>query len=279
MKGQCSSMLKSDFEYFRAFIFREAGITIDSGKEYLVDTRLLPIAIREGCKDLSTLIAILNKPGIGVSLKNQIVDALTTNETYFFRDIHPFECLRKIILPELIKNRAAEKKLRIWCAASSSGQEPYSIAMLLKEHFAASLLGWDVSILATDISGKILERAKTAMYSQLEVNRGLPAIYLAKYFEKTGLDWKIKSNITSMVRFEKLNLNQPMNVPQPFDLVLMRYVLIYFDTEQKRMVLQQTARNMRKDGYLFLGGAESSIGVTDVFFPVHIDKTVCYKLK
>ena len=201
---------------------------------------------------------------------------MTTNETSFFRDAHPFEALKTKLLPELIKARAQSKRLSIWCAASSTGQEPFSIAMLLREHFPA-LESWKIEIVATDLNTAVLARARTGVFKQLEVNRGLPAAMLARYFERHGADWRVKPAILNMVSFSELNLLGPFKRIGPQDLVLMRNVLIYFDLPTRRAVLRQVGERLRRDGYLLLGGAETTVNVDDSLASMRVGPTLVYQ--
>jgi chemotaxis protein methyltransferase CheR len=192
--------------------------------------------------------------------------------------VHPFDALRDVVLPEIVAARQCERRIRIWCAASSSGQEPYTIAMVLREHFA-HLDGWDLSVVATDISREMLDRAKTGRYSGLEVNRGLPARFLVKYFRKDGTSYEIDERVKSLVEYRELNLAKPFPLMGPFDIVFMRNVLIYFDTETKRQILTSTRRVLAPDGYLFLGGAETTINIDDAWLRIPQGQTSCYRLR
>lgn len=255
--------MATSFEYVRDFVRTEAGIVIEAGKEYLVESRLTPIAKSEGLGSIDALVNSL-RSSTRTELHRKVVDAMTTNETTFFRDIDPFEVLKTEILPKLIHARRATRRLNIWYAASSTGQEPYSVSLLLREHFP-ELADWTIDQIGTDISRKALERAKAGKYSQLEVNRGMPAHLLLKYFEKKGLDWQLKDPIRSMVRFQEMNLNGAWSVPGPFDLVFIRNVMIYFDVQAKKTILNKIRGLLRPDGYLFLGAAETTMGLDDRF--------------
>jgi chemotaxis protein methyltransferase CheR len=211
-------------------------------------------------------------------LHRQAVEALTTNETSFFRDFHPFEALKKFALPDLIARRAAERELSIWCAACSSGQEPYSLAMLIREGFP-QLASWKVTILGTDLSTEILARAREGRYSQLEVNRGLPASLLVKYFQKQGGEWYLRDDIRRMVDYQSVNLASAWPFLLPVDVVMMRNVLIYFGVETKKEILAKMRRVLKPDGYLFLGAAETTFSIDDSFELVQFERATCYRVR
>jgi chemotaxis protein methyltransferase CheR len=265
----------TDFAYLQGFLRDRSAIVLEPGKEYLAETRLGPVARTLGLGTLDELLHKLRVEPHG-ALSTRVVEALTTNETSFFRDNHPFEALRTQLLPELIKKRASERVLNLWCAASSSGQEPYTIAMLLDEHFP-ELATWRVRFLATDISQEMLRRSRAGVYSQLEVNRGLPARYLVKYFEKRGADWQIRKELRDSIEFSELNLARPFPPMPQLDLVFIRNVLIYFDVPTKREILGKIRHNLRRDGYLFLGGAETTLNVDETFKRVPAGTTWCYQ--
>jgi chemotaxis protein methyltransferase CheR len=228
-----------------------------------VESRLAPLARRAKLASIGELIALL-RSGSDQALARQVVEAMTTNESFFFRDNKPFDHFKAVVLPHMLKERAAKKSLRIWCAAASTGQEPYSIAMLLKDA-AAQLAGWRVEIIGTDLSREVLERARSGMFSQFEVQRGLPVTLLVKYFAKTDELWQIDAGLRSMVSFREFNLlDDPRSLGQ-FDVVFCRNVLIYFDQPTKGKVLDGIAKLMPDDGYLYLGGSETVLGVTNSF--------------
>jgi chemotaxis protein methyltransferase CheR len=267
----------SDFDLIRTLVRAGSGIVLEDGKGYLVQARLDSLARRLGLETTSGLVAELRKAGPRDPLRGQIVEAMTTNETSFFRDIHPFDALRTVILPDLIARRAKQKTLRIWCGAASTGQEPYTLAMLLKEHFAAPLAGWDVKIDATDLSGDVLERARTGRYAQIEVNRGLPVSYLVKYFTRDGSEWVLKDDVRKMVEYRAMNLVERWPTMAPPDLVMMRNVLIYFDLPTKQKILANVRRVLRPDGYLFLGGSETTMSIDPLYTRQEVGKSVCYR--
>ena len=265
----------ASFDYVRTLIRDEAGIVIETGKEYLVESRLLPLVKRANQPDLDAFVS-LAKGTLGANLRRQVVDAMTTNETSFFRDVAPFECLRKDVLPALIAARRAERALSIWCGAASTGQEPYTIAMIVREHFP-ELLAWKLTFVASDLSADVLDRARAGRYNQIEINRGLPAPLVVKYFEKQGLDWQLDASVRSMVTFQQLNLNKPWPAFPPLDLVLLRNVMIYFDVDAKKRILGRVRDVLRPDGYLFLGAAESTMNLVDGFERVAFERSGCYR--
>jgi chemotaxis protein methyltransferase CheR len=266
-----------EFEFIRKLVRERSAIVLEPGKEYLAESRLMPVARQEGCASLQDLVERIRADRSG-GLERKVIEAMTTNETTFFRDVHPFEALRKKVLPDVLAARAAERALNIWCGASSSGQEPYSIAMVLRECQAA-LAGWTVRVLASDISSEMLERTREGRYSQLEVNRGLPAPMLVKWFEKQGTAWQVKPELRVMLELHEMNLAAAWPVFPPFDVVFMRNVLIYFDVETKQHILSKVRRLLRPDGWLFLGGAETTLNLDDGFERVPIDKATCYRLR
>jgi chemotaxis protein methyltransferase CheR len=270
------TMGANDFEYLQELVRRGSAIVLEAGKEYLVESRLSSVARDEGFPSIDQLVVTLRRTQAN-GLHRKVIEAMTTNETAFFRDLHPFDALRAHLIPELMLRRAAQRQLTIWCAACSTGQEPYTIAMLLREHFPA-LAGWQVSILGTDLSKDVLERAKAARYSQAEVNRGLPAAFLVKYFRKQNIQWQVVDEIRCAVEFRELNLNDIWSGVPPCDLVFMRNVLIYFDVETRKTILTKLRRVLRPDGYLFLGAAETTMSLDDAYQRVVLAKTGYYRL-
>lgn len=271
-----SSISSQDFEFLRGFVRENSAIQLEAGKEYLADCRLTPVARSLGLKDLGELIAQVRTRS-NPDARRRVLEAMTTNETSFFRDVHPFEALRAHVLPALLQARAADKVLNVWCAASSSGQEPYSLAMVLRECAPASA-GWRVRIVATDISTEMLRRTRDGRYSQLEVNRGLPARLLVKYFEQQGLEWQVRKELRDMIDPQELNLAQRWPAWSSFDVIFIRNVLIYFDVETKREILGRARRLLRPDGALFLGGAETPMGIDDNFKRTAVGPSWCYRL-
>ncbi len=258
-------MKPEDFEFMRDLLKRKSGLVVNPDKVYLLESRLTPLARSHGLESLDQLIDKV-RTSRDAKLVDEVTDAMTTNESFFFRDNTPFDILKKHVLPFLNKNRDS-KKLRIWCAAASSGQEPYSIAMILKEQ---SYLwnDWDIEIHATDISNKIIDKAREARYSQFEVQRGLPIQMMMKYFRQESDGWFLNEDIKSMVKFEYMNLLEPFKNKGPFDIVFCRNVLIYFDQPTKTEVLGRVSNVISNDGSLFLGAAETVLGISDHFKPV-----------
>jgi len=270
------NITETDFDYVRRLMRERSGIVLEPGKEYLLESRLSPVARREGFTSLQALMVHLRtQPCNG--LHQRVVEAMTTNETSFFRDFHPFEALRQEIIPQLMVKRSSERRLRIWCGACACGQEPYSIAMLLRDQ-VPDLDAWLLQIIATDLSTAMLERAQRGRYSQNEVNRGLPAALLIKYFKKAGIEWEIRDEIRRMVEFRQMNLASWWPALPEMDIIFMRNVLIYLDTETRKAILIKVRRLLRPDGYLFLGGAETTFSIDSSFTHVQIGQSVCYQL-
>jgi len=266
-----------EFNYIRRLVLEKSAIVLEEDKGYLVESRLSPLARREGFASLNLLVQRLQALPFH-DLHRRAVEALTTNETSFFRDFHPFDALKKFVLPDLIARRAAERELTVWCAASSSGQEPYSLAMLIRENLP-QLVSWRIRILATDLSSDVLARAREGRYSQLEVNRGLPASPLVKYFQKRGCDWYLRDDIRNMVDFQIVNLASAWPFLPPMDIVMLRNVLIYFGVETKKDILAKVRRVLRPDGYLFLGGSETTFSIDDSFERVQLERATCYRVR
>lgn len=263
----------SEFSYLCELVKNSTAIALDAKREYLMEARLASVAHQEGFGSVSELLTRV-RTGTSTQLHWKVVEAMTTNETSFFRDVKPFEALRQVVIPTLIKARQNERKLSIWCAACSSGQEPYSISMMLREHFP-ELQDWRVTILATDIATEVLEKSRAGRYTQLEVSRGLPASYLVKYFKKDGVEWQIDENIRKMVEIRRMNLSVAWPLLPPIDLVMLRNVMIYFPVETKKQILRNMHGVMRPDAYLFLGTAETTINL-DTNFTCENFKNVTY---
>jgi chemotaxis protein methyltransferase CheR len=256
-------MKPEDFNFVAQLLKKRSGLVISIDKLYLLESRLLPVIRRHGITTMEEMVSRMRLRSDETLLRD-ITEAMTTNESFFFRDTHPFDQFRKFTLPALLKARATQRRIRIWCAAASYGQEPYSLAMILKEE-AVKLSGWQVDILATDLSREVLDRARQGIYNQFEVQRGLPPQMLEKYFSQVGDNWQISPTLRSMVSFQEFNLLNNMMGLGKFDVVFCRNVLIYFDQETKRMVLDNIAKLLPMDGYLYLGGTETILGVTDAF--------------
>lgn len=264
------------FSFITNLVRNKSAIVLESGKAYLVESRLTPVARELGLQNISELVSELQKPG-SQKLTQRVVEAMTTNETSFFRDIHPFTALKEQILPGLIQRRAKEKSLSIWSNACSSGQEPYTIAMLIAEHFPM-LKEWKVRIISSDLSSQILDRARLGVFNQTEVNRGLPMSFLLKYFTKNGNQWKIRDDIRKMVEFRELNLVEPFPALLPaMDIVFLRNVLIYFSPETKSEILKKVHKVMHKDSYLFLGGSETTMNLNVSFEREQFGTAVGYR--
>jgi chemotaxis protein methyltransferase CheR len=253
-----------DYEFLRKLLKERSGLDLSADKQYLVESRLIPLARKAGLPGLPELVQKLK--GSAEQLTSEVVEAMTTNETFFFRDKVPFDHLKQTIMPELLQARAARRSLRIWCAASSTGQEPYSIAMCLKE-LGAAMSGWRVEIVATDLSQGVLEKSRAGLFSQFEVQRGLPIQLLVKHFVQTGELWQLNADIRSMVQFRQLNLLQDFSHLGTFDIIFCRNVLIYFDQDTKTNVFSRLARLIEPDGFLMLGAAETVVGLTEAFKP------------
>ncbi len=256
-------MLATDYEFMGTLLKDRSGLVLAPGKEYLLESRLLPIAREKGLAGLEGLIAALRKPG-SEELRVRVTEAMTTNESFFFRDKTPFDLFREQIMPALIEARRPQRNLRIWCAACSTGQEPYSLSMYLKE-MADKLIGWKVDVVGTDLSEEVLEKAKVGMYSQFEVQRGMPIAMLVKYFSQIGDMWQIDAALRAMVQYRSLNLLQPFSHLGRFDIIYCRNVLIYFDQPTKKQILERMVSQLAPDGYLLLGAAETVLGITDAF--------------
>ena len=263
------------FDWVCTLVRKESAIVLEAGKEYLVESRLLPLARAAGKPDVDAYVGELMRRRNPVAL-TQVVEALTTNETSFFRDAEPFTALKNTVLPTLAAARGG-RTIRVWCAACSSGQEPYSIAISALD--TPALRGQPVDVLGTDLSELMVNRARRGEYSQLEVNRGLPATSLVKHFERAGVNWRVSSTISSHVSFRTLNLVRPFPALGRFDIVFIRNVLIYFDVETKRDILRRVRQVMAPDGYLFLGAAEMTMGIDDAWERLPAGRSSIYRLR
>jgi len=253
-----------DYEYLRKLLKDQSGLDLSADKQYLIESRLLPLARKCGLSGIGDLVQKMK--GGAASIVTLVVEAMTTNETFFFRDKIPFDHFREMIVPEIVKARAGRKSVRIWCAAGSTGQEPYSLAMCLKE-MGAALAGWRIEIIATDLSLEVLEKSKAGIYSQFEVQRGLPIQLLVKHFKQTGEFWQINPEIRAMVQHRQLNLLHDFSQLGTFDVIFCRNVLIYFDQDTKINIFNRLHRATEADGFLVLGAAETVVGLTENFKP------------
>lgn len=252
----------ADFKYISELLYKRSGLALTEDKIYLLESRLIPVAKAKGVNTLEELANFLRTRADEAFLR-EVTDAMTTNESMFFRDLKPFDQFKKIVLPKVMEAKAMTKTIRIWSAACSNGQEPYSLAMILKEE-GAKMAGWNVEIIGTDLCSKVLQKAKEGIYSQFEVQRGLPITMLMKYFTQlTGSNWQLKEDIRKMVTFKEKNLLESITLMGTFDIILCRNVLIYFDEKTKSAVLENMAKMLPKHGYLYLGSTETTIGLTD----------------
>ena len=256
-----ATLSPANYSFLQDQIYRDSGIVLDETKLYLIEARLLPIVRGKKLDSLDSLCALLRSPQ-STALRTEVVEAMTTNETLFFRDPAVFTALQTLVLPDLIKRQAATRRLSFWSAAASSGQEAYTIAMILKE---MGLAGWDLKVFGTDLNTQILDRARSGKYLQIEVNRGLPAKYLVKYFQREGLEWRVSDEIRRMVEFKTFDLRQSAQGFGPFDIIFCRNVLIYFDVETKKKILAGMRRALKPKGLLLLGSAETTLNLDTAF--------------
>ena len=262
-----------NYAFLQQYIQRESGISLGNDKLYLLKSRLQPIVEQQHLRSLDELCGRL-RANPSEALRRAVVESMTTHETLFFRDPAVFDMLRGELIPEMVQTRAAAKTLRIWCAACSSGQEPYSLAMLLLE---MGLTGWNLQILATDLSSQILARAQSGRFLQIEVNRGLPASLLVKYFQREGLDWQLKDPVRRMVRFMAFDLRHNMQGMGPYDLILCRNVLIYFETDTRKKILAGLRKSLAPGGYLLLGASETTFTLDDGFLRKSMRNSIVYQ--
>ncbi|MFN3191446.1 MAG: CheR family methyltransferase [Aureliella sp.] len=264
-----------DLEYLQDVVARRSANKIAPRQSQMLEQQLTTVAVENGLKDVETLIAELRRVN-NPKLQDKVAEAATINETQFFRDVHPFESLKNSIIPELMQRNSATRQFRIWCAACSSGQEPYSIAMTILEHFP-QLKDWNISILATDISHNMVRRTQEGNFSQLEVNRGMPPQKLVRFFDRSGTSWKVKSELSQLITTRQLNLAKPWPFLGQFDVIFIRNVLIYFEQSVKVDILKRMRGNLRDQGYLFLGGPEMLLGLGLPYERQEIDASVCYR--
>jgi chemotaxis protein methyltransferase CheR len=261
-----------NYRFLQEHVRSRVGIVFEDNKHYLFESRLAPIVKQHGLSSINDLCALL-RADRDVELAHQVVEAMTTNETYFFRDPAQYEVIRTVLLPKLKEERQDTRTLRFWSAASSTGQEAYTLAMLLLEN---GLQDWNIQILGTDFSEKVVERARSGVYQQIEVNRGLPAALLVKYFRRSGLDWHLSDAVRRMVRFETIDLRKSMRTLGPFDLVFCRNVMIYFDNETKRSIMKEIHSTVFRGGWLLLGGAETAINLEERFDRLTVGNVTVY---
>ena len=269
------SLATSDVDFLRGLVAAHSGNVIAPRQVYMLEQRLNPLAQKSGLEGVQELVLQLrhtNNP----ALSRRVAEAVTVNESSFFRDLHMFDALRKTILPDLIRKNQGTRSLRIWCAACSSGQEPYSTAMVIQEHFP-NLANWNVEIVATDYSEEMLAKSRSGQYTQLEINRGLPTNTLVKFFDRTGSLWQAKKVLREMIEHRRMNLTRPWPSLGTFDIVMIRNVLIYFDQATKNDVLNRVTNLLSPEGYMFIGSSESLIGLGLPFTRQEIDGTVSYR--
>ena len=272
-----AGLAPGDFDLLRKLLVDQAGIVLERSQEYLAEARLPPVARQHGMSDISEIIAALRNAR-DKELEIDVIDAFTTNETSFFRDSHPFEDFVNIVMPELLANRPPTASIRIWCGASSSGQEPYTLAMIFAENFPELVAQHRIKILATDLSRTMVARTQEGRYSQFEVNRGLPAPMLIKYFDQVGRDWQAKPELRNMIDAKECNLLEPWPMVPRSDIVFLRNVLIYFSAETKTDILERIrTKVLRPDGYLFLGSSETTLNLQTELKAMRFDRGQCYR--
>jgi chemotaxis protein methyltransferase CheR len=267
-----SEIHSENYRYLQSQVYSQTGIVLEEDKHYLFESRLSPIVKQLGLGSINDLCALLQAT-CAAEVGRQVVEAMTTNETYFFRDPAHYEAIRTVLLPRLKEDRRDTKRLRFWSAAASTGQEAYSLAMLLLEE---RLDDWNIQILGTDFSSQVLERARSGKYQQIEMNRGLPASLLVKYFLRSGVDWQLREPLRRMAHFETIDLRRSMRALGPFDLVFCRNVMIYFDAETKRNILKELHGTLFRGGWLLLGGAETAFGVDEWFERQPVGNSIVY---
>lgn len=272
------SVTAEDFTFLADMLREKSAISITEGKEYLVESRLAPVARAVGLADVSELINQLRKPFPDATMREQVIEAMTTNETSFFRDRHPFDAMEQEVIPEIIKKNGVSRRLSIWSAASSTGQELYSLAMLLDTQFP-ELDGWDLTLMGTDLSNEVLNKARSGRFSTLEVNRGCPALYLAKYFHRDGAEYVFEERLRKRCRFDNLNLAQPWPILPTFDVVFCRNVLIYFELDVRRAILERIRKHIHPGGYLFLGTSETTVGLCEGYTATRLGNAVAYRVE
>ena len=271
-QSSVSEIGSENYRFLQEHVYSQTGIVLEEDKHYLFESRLAPVVRQLGLGSINDLCALLRATREG-DVGRQVVEAMTTNETYFFRDPAQYEAIRTDLLPRLKEERSGLKRLRFWSAAASTGQEAYSLAMLLlQEGFG----DWNIQIQGTDYNSFVLERARSGKYLQIEVNRGLPAALLVKHFRRSGVEWQLSDAIRRLAFFETIDLRQSMRALGPFDLVFCRNVLIYFDAETKKNILRELHGTLFRGGWLLLGGAETAFGVEQWFERRNIGSATVY---
>jgi chemotaxis protein methyltransferase CheR len=259
--AQVNEILPENYRFLQAHVYSQVGIVLEDNKHYLFESRLAPIVQQFSLGSINNLCAVMlakRNPEIG----QQVVEAMTTNETYFFRDPGQYDAIRTVLLPALMEERKTTRKMRFWSAASSTGQEAYSLAMLLMNE---GLMDWNIQILGTDFSSKVVERARSGIYQQLEVNRGLPVSLLLKYFRRSGLEWQLTEPVRKMAHFDTIDLRKSLRTLGPFDLVFCRNVMIYFDNKTKMDIMKELHGTMFRGAWLLLGSTEAAFGLEEWF--------------
>jgi len=266
---------KESVDFLITLLRKESGLVLDDSKIYLIEARLEPIASEAGLASIDDVCRYLRLHPT-CALLQKVVDAMATNETSFFRDMIPFNIVQNILLPDLLKSNQKRRRIRIWSAACATGQEPYSLAMLLN-NIEPMLAGWDVRILATDLVERVLERARAGVYTQYEIQRGLPAQYMTRYFDQIGSGWKVRPEIKRWIEFKRFNLLTNFSMLGQFDIIFCRNILIYFDSASKKKVLDRMAASLAPNGALFLGGGETPLGITDRLIRIEADRGIYYR--
>ncbi len=261
-----------NYRFLQEHVYLQSGIVLEGDKHYLFESRLAPIVRQLGLGSINDLCALLRATR-EIEVGRHVVEAMTTNETYFFRDPAHYDAIRSVLLPKLKEERRDYRRLRFWSAAASTGQEAYSLAMLLLQE---GLSDWNIQILGTDFSAPVVERARSGKYQQIEVNRGLPTALLVKHFRRSGVDWQLSEPVRRLASFETIDLRQSMRALGPFDLVFCRNVMIYFDAETKKNILRQLHGTLFRGGWLMLGGAETAFGVEDLFDRETVGSAIVY---
>ncbi len=265
-----------DFLFITDLLQKKLGIQLEKDKSYLVESRLIKVAQRAGFTSLEQLILLLRANNPPQLILDETLEAMTTNETYFFRDAGSFDILNEKVLPELIGSRRDVKTLNIWSAACSTGQEAYSIAITIKEAFPF-LADWNIQITGTDVAEKVVNRARDGIFNQTEIARGISPKMLLKYFTRTGEDWRLREDIRKMVTFRTMNLISDWPYMPNMDIVFLRNVLIYFDEKSRKAIFSRMHNLLRSDGYLFLGAAETTFNLSDLFARIDWERAGCFR--